>query len=558
MVSSVDSERLAADEAPAGPPQEEPQPRTAPGGRRRSLGLPVLTFVIGVLVTLAFTFVSLAQYHSNEKRLLRLRVHDAGALLTAALPTLQTDLASAAELADATNGNVSRFRALVAPTLAGPTPQFRSVSLWRLGDLSRGPVTVVGIQPRLATSPSQAAAFLTRTRVHQTLGVIGLLTPSDPRLGFAYAAGSYAVYAESLLPPARRAPIQKRSAFTGLNDALYLGRTESSQNLLTTNMARLPLPGPTSTVVVPFGDNALTLVMSSRGALAGSLPQDLPWIIAALGLLLTAAATAMTMRLTERRRAAEALAQRLEVVASENRRLYGEQRTIAQTLQHALLPDALPQGPHLEASGRYIAGEDGVDVGGDWYDVIELDEQRMLLVVGDVSGRGLRAATTMASLRYAIRAYAAQGDLPAAILSKVSRLVSLADSGQLATILCVLVDTREGTLTVTSAGHLPPLLIHADGSRYVESDLGVPIGVEPGAEYTGRQIPLPSSGTIVAFTDGLVERRGENIDAGLERLRTRAAAGSDNLSELVESLVTVVPGGRGDDDIALVGVRWRT
>ncbi len=558
MVSSVDSERLAGDDAPAISADEEPQPQPAPGGRRRNLGLPALTFVIGVLVTLAFTLVSLAQYHNNEKRLLRLRVRDAGALLTAALPTLQTDLASAAELADATNGNVGRFRRFVAPTLTGP-PQFRSVSLWRLGDLSRGPVTVVGIPPRLAAAPSRVAVFLTRTRVRQTLGVIGLLTPTDARLGFAYAAGSFAAYAESTLPPARRAPIQKRSAFAGLNDALYLGRDESPQNLVTTNVARLPLPGPTSTVVVPFGDNALTLVMSSRGALAGSLPKDLPWIIAGLGLLLTVAATAMTMRLTEQRRAAEALARRLEVIASENRRLYGEQRTIAQTLQQALLPEALPQGPHLEASGRYLAGEDGVDVGGDWYDVIELDGQRMLLVVGDVSGRGLRAATTMASLRYAIRAYAAQGDPPAAILSKLSRLVDIAESGQLATILCVLVDTGEEALTVTSAGHLPPLLIDERGSRYVESELGVPIGVEAGAEYAARRIPLPGSGTVIAFTDGLVERRDEDIDAGLERLRTHAAAAGDgNVSELVESLVTAVPGGRGEDDIAIVGVRWRT
>jgi serine phosphatase RsbU (regulator of sigma subunit) len=557
MVSSVDSERLEAVEDPTLHADEEPQAPPPSTERRRTLGLPALTFVIGVLVTLALTLVSLSQYHSNEQRLLRLRVRDAGALLTAALPTLQTNLASAAELANATNGSVARFHAFVAPTMAGPTPEFASVSLWRLDDLGRGPAAVAGIAPRIAATPARAASFLTKTRAHRTLGVIGLLNPTDPRLGFAYAAGGYVVYAENKLPPARRARIQQRSAFAGLNDALYLGRSQSPRDLISTNVARLPLPGPTSTIVVPFGDNDLTLVMSSRGALAGSLPKNLPWIIAGLGLALTVAATAMTMRLTQRRRAAEALADRLDSIASENRRLYGEQRTIAQTLQHALLPDALPQGPHLQADGRYVAGEHGVDVGGDWYDVIELDARRLLLVVGDVSGRGLRAATTMASLRYAIRAYAAEGDAPAAILSKVSRLVSVDETGQLATILCVLVDAEDRMVTITSAGHLPPLLIDEDGSRFLESELGLPVGVETGGDYPVRRLPLPDAGTIVAFTDGLVERRGESIDAGLERLRLAATADGE-LRSLVERLVTAVPGGAGEDDIAIVGVRWRT
>jgi hypothetical protein len=206
MVSSVDSERLEAAEDPTLPANPEPQPphRTRP--RRWRLGLPALTFVIGVLVTLAFTLVSLAQYHNNEKRLLRLRVRDAGAAVTAAVPTLQTNLGSAAELANATNGSVAKFRSFVAPMLAGPTPEFRSVSLWRLNDLSGGPVTFVGTAPRLAASPSKAAAFLMETKQNRTLGVIGLLNPASPRLGLAYAAGHYEVYAENELSPARRSP----------------------------------------------------------------------------------------------------------------------------------------------------------------------------------------------------------------------------------------------------------------------------------------------------------------------------------------------------------------
>jgi len=152
---------------------------------------------------------------------------------------------------------------------------------------------------------------------------------------------------------------------------------------------------------------------------------------------------------------------------------------------------------------------------------------------------------------------AAEGDEPSTILSKVSRLVSVDKTGQLATILCVLVDAEEHVISITSAGHLPPLLIDADGSRYLESELGLPIGVEAGADYPARRLPLPDAGTIVAFTDGLVERRGESIDAGLERLRT-AATPNGELRGLMDQLVAAGPGGGGEDDIAIVGVRWRT
>ncbi|HWE13815.1 MAG TPA: PP2C family protein-serine/threonine phosphatase [Solirubrobacteraceae bacterium] len=557
-MSSVESDRLEADEARVFEQSEVPPQSGGRRDRHRMLGPPALTLLIGLLATLALVLVARSQYASNEDRLLRLRVRDAGAILTTALPGLQSNLASAAELADATNGNMGKFDRFVARSLSGPSPQFRSISLWRVRDPGRGPLTIAGSRPRLAASASRASAFLAQTAASRRLGVVGLLTSAQPRLGFAYAAGRYIVYAESGLPPARRAPVQKMSAFSGLNDAVYLGRSQRRQDLLTTNLDRVPLPGPTASVTVPFGDNYLTLVMSPRAGLAGSLPKDLPWMIAVVGGLLIVAATLMTARLTQRRRSAEDLAQRLEVSAGANRRMYAEQRTIAQTLQQALLPDALPQGPQLQTSARYEAGELGVDVGGDWYDVIELGERRLLLIVGDVSGRGLRAATTMASLRYAVRAYASAGDPPPVILTKLSSVVSVADTGQLATIVCVTVDTAQRTISVTSAGHLPPLLIHDGGGRYLEAELGLPVGVEAGTVYDARMVPLPDDGTIVAFTDGLVERRGESIDDGLERLRARAAGGEGELPELLEELVTSVPAGGGEDDIAIVGVRWTT
>jgi serine phosphatase RsbU (regulator of sigma subunit) len=309
-------------------------------------------------------------------------------------------------------------------------------------------------------------------------------------------------------------------------------------------------------VVVPFGKTPFTLVMSTQGSLAGSLPQELPWIIAIAGVVLTLIATAVTALLIKRRRDAERLAGRLEVTARENEELYAQQRGIAQTLQHALLPDRLPQVPGVETSARYEAGEAGVEIGGDWYDVIDFADGRLLLVVGDVSGKGLRAATTMALLRYAIHAYAAQHDDPAEILNKLSYLVRIGDSGQLATILCALVDVSRREISLTSAGHLPPLLIQDGDGRYVETEIGLPIGVEAGSSYRSTKLTAPPAATLVAFTDGLVEHHDQDLDESLARLRRAAVGQQASLPELLSMLVDELPSGVRADDIAIVGLRW--
>ncbi len=161
-------------------------------------------------------------------------------------------------------------------------------------------------------------------------------------------------------------------------------------------------------------------------------------------------------------------------------------------------------------------------MGGDWYDVIDIDGRRLLLVVGDVSGRGLRAATTMASLRCAIRAYAAQGDGPRDILSKISRLVDVTDSGQLATVLCAMVEPEHRQLTVTSAGHLPPLLVSDGEGRFVDVEVGLPIGVGADTPYRSTTVTVPQSATVVAFTDGRWKRAGRastTVSSGCARQR---------------------------------------
>jgi Stage II sporulation protein E (SpoIIE) len=518
--------------------------------------------VAGLVVTGVLVWVSASTYTSNENRLLSLRVRDAGALIAGALPSIQTPLASAAALADATGGDVRKFERFIARSV-GVQQQgrpFVSVSLWRLGAGPSRPMAVVGAAPLLAGSPGRAAAFFEAAAHSSQLSVIGLLQPPQPRLGYAFTSpgltGRFVTYAESALPANRRSRLQSTSSFADLDYALYLGRAQSDAALLVTDLKDLPIRGRHASITIPFGDSAFTFVVTPRHPLEGSFPKRLPWVVGIVGVLLSIGAAVVTARLIDRRNHAERLAGSLELIAEENRRLYAEQRTIARTLQQALLPSELPRVDGVETGARYEAGVEGAEIGGDWYDLIVLDDRRLLLVVGDVSGRGVRAAATMAALRFAIHAYAAQDDPPAVILSKLSKLVDVNASGQLATILCALVDVDAHRVTVTSAGHLPPLLISDGAGTFIRSEVGVPIGVRSGATYASTAVPAPGAATLLAFTDGLVERRGESIDAGMARLQRAASNHQVALDELLDGLLDDLRSDGGDDDTAIAGLRW--
>ena len=537
-------------EAPHRPPMAVPDPEAGPSSGW-PFWLPAATLLVGLLLTAALALGAAAQYRHNERRLLTLRVRDAGTVFTTALPQIQTSLASAAELAAATNGDLRKFRRYVMP-LVGSGRQFILVSLWRRDRVAAGPLVTVGVPPIIGR-PAASALFAAAARSRR-LAVAGLLDGPSPRIGYAYVApapaGGFVVYAASALPPNRRSPVQRTSAFAGLDYALYLGRSERTSDLLLTSVPRLPLTGRKAAETIPFGDSSLRLVMTARHPLAGTLPQRLPWIIAIGGVLLTGAFSAAAAGLARRRRDAERL-------AAENRRLYAEQRGIAQTLQHSLLPDELPTVAGVQASARYEPGVRGVDVGGDWYDTIPRGEDRLLLVVGDVSGRGLAAATTMAALRYAVRGYAAQGDTPAEILSKLSDLLSVDRDGQLATVLCAELDIPRRELVLASAGHLPPLLLAGDRGEYLRCHVGLPVGVQHDAAYNSATIGVPAAATLLAFTDGLVERRRDpSIDGGLARLSAAATAREAPLDALLDAIVDALREDDAPDDIALLGIRW--
>jgi serine phosphatase RsbU (regulator of sigma subunit) len=231
-----------------------------------------------------------------------------------------------------------------------------------------------------------------------------------------------------------------------------------------------------------------------------------------------------------------------------------EQRGIAETLQHALLPDIPPEVGGLRIASRYVPAAPGSEVGGDWYDVAAVDGDRVLLIIGDVSGHGLEAATTMALVRHATLAYALQDPRPATVLAKLAHFVNARPHGYFATVLCVLAEVGEHRVHAASAGHLPPLLIQGREGRFLNLHANPPVGV-PGREQFEETVELvPPGARLLAFTDGLVERRGEVIDVGLERLRGMVAG--EPVDALLTRLVDELAPSLHSDDTAILGIEW--
>jgi anti-sigma regulatory factor (Ser/Thr protein kinase) len=239
--------------------------------------------------------------------------------------------------------------------------------------------------------------------------------------------------------------------------------------------------------------------------------------------------------------------------AIENARLY-EQRRVAEALQRTLLPPELPRIAGLELASRYLPAE-GSGLGGDWYDVFELPESRIAIVVGDVVGHGVAAAAVMAQLRTALRAYAAEGHEPADVVQAVDRLMWQLGPTAMTTVIYLLLDPVEETLEVVNAGHLPPLLMDADGgTHYLEAAGALPLGTSQSETYRSQTIPFPAGTGIVLYTDGLVERRNEPIDMGLDRLRAVSSTTRDVEQLCAEALARLVPTSPSDD-VALVAAR---
>ncbi|MFQ1003960.1 SpoIIE family protein phosphatase [Modestobacter sp. SSW1-42] len=269
----------------------------------------------------------------------------------------------------------------------------------------------------------------------------------------------------------------------------------------------------------------------------------------------------MTLAVDRRRRPftaadvelAEQLGLQVALMMAKAQRFELEART-SHTLQATLLPPAPPAVPGITVAVRYLAATSGVEIGGDFYDVAPLPGAHVAIAVGDVVGHDITAAATMGQLRSVYRALLVEAPPPAAVIDRLQASWPLLGLQRMATALFATLDLATGVLRVASAGHPPPLLI-ADGRAgflpVVPSRmLGAPPA--PAVQWSGV---VPPGGTLVLFTDGLVESRASDIDAGLERLRAAAgrAAASDP-DELCDRLLADLAGTHRADDIALLAL----
>jgi serine phosphatase RsbU (regulator of sigma subunit)/anti-sigma regulatory factor (Ser/Thr protein kinase) len=245
-------------------------------------------------------------------------------------------------------------------------------------------------------------------------------------------------------------------------------------------------------------------------------------------------------------------------LALGNARAFQQEHEIAESLQRALLPPTVPAVPGLELAVRYVAATDGASVGGDWYDVLAFDDGTTGIVVGDVVGHDIAASTSMGQLRSAIRIYAWEEHArPAAALARVDRLF---DKLGLAYATCMfgVLDRTTSTFRWSNAGHPPPLLVRDGVATFLTEGSGVLLGVAAGAGMEEATIELREGDVLVLYTDGLVERRDESLQAGLNRLAAAAQdAGVQDAEVLCEALLdALVPAsGTRDDDLAILVAR---
>lgn len=256
-------------------------------------------------------------------------------------------------------------------------------------------------------------------------------------------------------------------------------------------------------------------------------------------------------------RVAQDLASRA-ALAIDNARQYTLEHTMALELQRALTSEPGNPNPDIEMASRYLPAGHRALVGGDWFDSIALPSGRTLQVVGDVMGHGFTAAVAMSQYRSLLRTIAAS-DVPVErILAEADHRLANIGIERMATCLLALIDPAEGTCTLSSAGHLPPALLRPEGrADIVPVPTGPPLGTDLGT-YEALTIPLPSAATLLMYTDGLVERRGTDIDASLEHLTRLYLATDRPLEHLLDTLLTRLVHGQAEDDVTLLASRLRT
>ncbi|MCQ4080956.1 SpoIIE family protein phosphatase [Streptomyces sp. RB6PN25] len=247
--------------------------------------------------------------------------------------------------------------------------------------------------------------------------------------------------------------------------------------------------------------------------------------------------------------------------ALERAHLYDTSKELAQSLQAALLPDSLPDLPGLDVAARYLPSVRGMDIGGDFYDLVRVDDTTAVAVIGDVQGHNVNAAALMARVRPAIRSQAITGATPALALAHANRQLVEMDPGRFASCLYAHLDLARRRAVLATAGHPPPVLRHPDGhTELLPLPPGLLLGIDPDADYPSTEIPLTPGTVLALYTDGLVETPGVDMDDAMAGLAAQLSQASpqpmDRLATtLIDHARRTAP---RTDDIALLLIRLAT
>ncbi len=343
---------------------------------------------------------------------------------------------------------------------------------------------------------------------------------------------------------------------------------------------RSPLPEPSSPLLARVLDRGETVLLGpdemvgEAGSCMAAAQRELFAVRGAVSAIITPLRTqrqvlgALTVARTDPARPFDATDVTLVTdigrragLAVGNARLFGQQREVAETMQHHLLAP-LPKVGHLQLAARYLPAPVGSQVGGDWYDAFLLPDGVTALVIGDVVGHDIKAAAEMAQLRSMVRTLAWDRCVsPSLVVNRVDQAMSAVTDVPMATMIFARVEGPEGgpwQLRWSNAGHPPPLLVTPDGrARYLEQRQDLLLGLRLGIESTRRDAvePMPAGSTLVLYTDGLVESPGSDLATGLARLLRQAAAAAHRpLEDFCDGIVRRIPLGT-TDDVALLALR---
>jgi anti-sigma regulatory factor (Ser/Thr protein kinase) len=229
---------------------------------------------------------------------------------------------------------------------------------------------------------------------------------------------------------------------------------------------------------------------------------------------------------------------------------------VAAALQSALLPEQLPEVEGLELAAAYLPGEQDVQVGGDWYDVLQLPGGKVLVCIGDVEGRGLTSALVMGQIRTAVRAYALEGRGPVEIVRALEELVSRMPDSAFSTLFLGRLDVGTGELVWCSAGHPPPVLVRpGHPPAWLDDVPSLPLGASLGVQPVESTVALPHGATLVAYTDGLVEDRQHQLEVGMPALLETVAAAAGREAGTVLNAALKLSGPERRDDVAVLVLR---